>query len=148
MAVDVLTSVEIDRRRAEVAHFAADPDNATRWYANIKTVEWLTPRPLDVGTRVSFVASFLGRRLAYTFEVLEHVPGSRLTMSTREGPFPMETSYTWQDSAGGTRMTLRNRGELHGFTRLGAPVVAQAMRRANQKDLTRLKRLLEGGARS
>jgi uncharacterized membrane protein len=143
MAVDVVTSVEIDRLRADVADFAADPDNVTRWYANIKSVEWASPPPLDVGSRLTFVATFLGRRLAYTYEVLEHVPGSKLTMATQEGPFPMETSYSWEDVPGGTRMTLRNRGEPTGFSKLGAPMLAQAMRRANQKDLERLKRLLE-----
>ncbi len=146
MAVDVVTSVEIDRPRAEVADFAANPDNATAWYANIKTVEWLSSPPLAVGSQLSFVASFLGRRLAYTYEVLEHVPGSRLTMSTRHGPFPMQTTYVWEDAPGGTRMTLRNRGEPSGFSKVGAPVLAQAMRRANQKDLARLKQLLEAGA--
>ena len=143
MAVDVVTSVEIDRPRAEVADFAADPDNATAWYANIKTVEWLSSPPLAVGSQLSFVASFLGRRLSYTYEVLEHVPGARLTMSTRQGPFPMQTTYLWEDASGGTRMTLRNRGEPSGFSKVGAPVLAQAMRRANQKDLARLKELLE-----
>lgn len=143
MAVDVVTSVEIGRPRAEVAGFAADPDNATAWYANIRTVEWLSSPPLAVGSRLSFVASFLGRRLAYTYEVLEHVPGSRLTMSTRQGPFPMQTTYVWEDVSGGTRMTLRNRGAPSGFSKVGAPVLTQAMRRANQKDLARLKQLLE-----
>jgi len=147
MAVDVVTSVEIERPRGEVAGFAADPDNATAWYANIRSVEWVSRPPLEVGSRLSFVASFMGRRLAYTYEVLEHVPGSTLIMSTQEGPFPMETTYSWEDTVRGTRMTLRNRGEPSGFSKVGAPLMAQAMRRANQKDLARLKQLLESGSR-
>jgi uncharacterized protein YndB with AHSA1/START domain len=145
MPVDVLTSVEIDRPREEVAAFAGDPGNATSWYVNIKSVEWETQPPVAVGSRMAFVAQFLGRRLAYTYEVLELVPGERLVMSTAQGPFPMTTTYTWEDTAaGGTRMTLRNAGEPSGFSRMGAPMMARAMRRANQKDLARLKALLEG----
>jgi carbon monoxide dehydrogenase subunit G len=143
MAVDVVTSIEIGRPRTEVADFACNPDNTTRWYANIKSVEWMSPPPLRVGSRLSFVASFLGRRLAYTYEVVDLVPGSKLTMSTQQGPFPMETTYTWEDTDRGTRMTLRNRGEPSGFSKVGAPLLTQAMRRANQKDLARLKRELE-----
>lgn len=144
MAVDVVTTVEIARPRAEVAAFAADPDNATRWYQNIKSVEWETPRPVAVGSRVAFVASFLGRRLAYTYEVLELAPGERLVMSTAQGPFPMTTTYEWEDTAGGgTRMTLRNAGEPAGFSKVSAPMMASAMRRANRKDLERLKEILE-----
>ncbi len=144
MAVDVVTEIEIRRARAEVAAFAADPDNATAWYRNITAVEWKTPPPGVVGSRIAFTARFLGRQLAYTYEVREVVPGERFVMSTAEGPFPMETTYTWEDTAaGGTRMTLRNRGEPAGFSKLAAPLMAAAMRRANQKDLELLRSLLE-----
>jgi len=144
MTVDVETQIEIARPRAEVAAYASDVEHATEWYENIKAVEWKTQPPLAVGSRIAFVAHFLGRRLAYTYEIRELVPGERLVMSTAEGPFPMETTYTWADAGdGATRMTLRNRGEPAGFKRFAAPVMARAMRRANEKDLARLKRILE-----
>src|SRR5262249_2314785 len=123
---------------------AVDPDNATAWYENIERVEWQTPRPPVVGSKVAFVAQFLGRRLAYTYEIVELDPGERFVMRTAQGPFPMETTYTWQATAErATRMTLRNRGEPAGFARLTAPALAAAMRRANRKDLQRLKKILE-----
>jgi hypothetical protein len=144
VAVDVRTEIEIARPRAEVAAYAADPDKATAWYENIKSVAWRTEPPLAVGTRLEFVATFLGRRLAYTYEVVEHVPGELFVMRTAEGPFPMETTYAWEDApGGGTRMTLRNAGEPAGFAKVAAPAMAGAMRRANRKDLERLKRILE-----
>ena len=144
MAVDVETVAEIERPRSVVAEFATDPDNVTRWYKNIKSVEWETAPPVAVGSRMAFVAHFLGRRLAYTYQVTELDPQRRLVMSTSQGPFPMETMYSWDDtSSGGTRMTLRNRGEPAGFSKLVAPMMASAMRRANRKDLARLKSVLE-----
>ena len=142
-AVDVLVETVIDRPRADVAAYAGDPSNAPSWYVNIRAVEWLTPPPLAVGSRMAFVAQFLGRRLAYTYEVVEHEPGVRLVMRTAEGPFPMETTYTWEPAGEGrTRMTLRNRGTPSGFSRLAAPLLAVAMRRATRKDLARLKSIL------
>jgi polyketide cyclase/dehydrase/lipid transport protein len=147
MPVDVETMIEIERPRAEVAAFASEPDNATSWYENIELVEWKTPPPLAIGSRVAFVARFLGRRLAYTYEVVALNRDERFVMRTAEGPFPMETTYTWSDTpSGGTRMTLRNRGEPAGFSRIGAPIIASAMRRANRKDLARLKWIVESGA--
>ena len=144
MHVDVVSEAVIAAPIERVAAFAADPDNAPKWYVNIKAVEWQTPRPLQVGSKVAFVAHFLGRRLAYTYEIVELVPGSRLVMRTSEGPFPMETTYEWKATPdGGTRMTLRNRGEPTGFSKLVAPFMGSAMRRANRKDLVRLKQLLE-----
>ena len=144
VAVDIVCELEIPRPRAEVAAYAADPDNTTSWYANIKAVEWETPRPLAVGSRLAFVATFLGRRLTYTHEIRELVPGERLVMSTAQGPFPMETTYTWDDAAeGATRMTLRNRGEPSGFAKVAAPVMARAMQRAMNGDLRRLSGILQ-----
>ena len=144
MAVDVESSIEIDCSRAVVAAFVSNPDNATKWYVNIKSIDWETPPPAGVGSRIGFVAQFLGRRIAYTYEVREIVAGRRFVMGTSQGPFPMETTYTWEDtSVGTTRMTLRNAGEPSGFGKIAAPMMAAAMRRANQKDLARLKTILE-----
>lgn len=144
MAVDVETEIVIAAPRDEVAAFAADPDNAASWYVNIASVAWQTPPPLQIGSRIAFVAHFLGSDLDYTYEVREHEPGERFVMSTDDGPFPMETTYEWEDAAdGATRMRLRNRGEPKKFSKLSGKLMARAMRRANGKDLRRLKELLE-----
>jgi uncharacterized protein YndB with AHSA1/START domain len=141
--VDVLVETVIERPPAEVAAYAGDPTNAAEWYANIRSVEWLTEPPVRLGSRMSFVAQFLGRRIAYTYEVVELEPLTRLVMRTEQGPFPMETTYTWEPAGQGTRMTLRNRGEPSGFKSVTGPLMERAMRRATNKDLARLKTLLE-----
>ena len=145
--VDVVSEIVIARPRAEVAAFACDPDNARAWYKNIKAVEWRSEPPLTAGSRVAFVARFLGSRLEYVYEVRELVAGERLVMSTDHGPFAMETTYEFTDAGdGATRMTLRNRGEPSHLAKIATRVIASAIRRANGKDLRRLKRLLETGA--
>lgn len=144
MSVDVITEIVIHRSVDVVSRYAADPSNAPEWYVNIDSVEWKTSPPLAVGSKLAFVAHFLGRRLAYTYEIVELVPSVRLVMRTAEGPFPMETTYEWAPiGPNGTRMKLRNRGQPRGFSKLVAPMMEGAMRRANRKDLARLKELLE-----
>lgn len=143
MNVDVTTSTDIAAPAASVAAFASEPDNAPRWYANIKSVVWQTPRPIRIGSRFAFVAQFLGRRLEYVYQVVEYVPDTRIVMRTSDGPFPMETTYEWQPTESGTHMTLRNRGTPSGFSGIVALFMSAAMRRANRKDLAALKALLE-----
>jgi uncharacterized protein YndB with AHSA1/START domain len=142
--VDVTTEIAIDRPIELVATYASDPSNAPEWYVNIESVVWKTHEGLVAGAQVEFVARFLGRRMRYTYEIVELVPLERLVMRTAQGPFPMETTYTWSRSGPvATVMTLRNRGEPTGFSKLFAPFMAPAVRRANRKDLERLKRTLE-----
>jgi len=144
MAVDVVTEIVIDRPAEVVAAYAADPANAPAWYDNITSATWETSPPLRAGSRIAFTAHFLGRHLAYTYEITDLTPSERLVMRTAQGPFPMETTYTWRAiDDRSTRMTLRNRGEPAGFSKLTAPLMAIAMRRANRKDLANLRARLE-----
>jgi uncharacterized membrane protein len=143
-SVNVLTDIIINRPAEAVSAYAADPSNAPDWYVNIESAQWRTTPPLRTGAKVTFTAHFLGRRLEYTYEVVEFIPGERLVMRTAQGPFPMETTYAWASAGNGsTRMTLRNQGEPAGFSKILAPFMAGAIRRANNKDLARLKSLLE-----
>ena len=139
MSVDVVSEIEIEASVREVSMYAADPDNAPNWF------EWVTQPPVELGSKMRFVAHFLGRRLEYTYEVVEYKAGRRLVMRTAEGPFPMETTYVWEKLPGDrTRMTLRNRGEPKGFSKLMAPLMRGAMKKANEADLRALKSLFEG----
>ncbi|WP_427131208.1 SRPBCC family protein [Pseudarthrobacter sp. S9] len=142
--VDVLTEIVIHRPREVVARYASDPDNAPGWYANIKAVSWESTPPLVVGSRLAFRAQFLGRKLDYVYEFTEMELDRKLVMRTAQGPFPMQTTYTWADADGSsTRMALRNTGNPAGFSAVVNLVMAPMMRRAMRKDLARLKQILE-----
>src|SRR5215212_10501480 len=134
MGVDVEVETVIGRPRTVVAAYAADPANTPEWYANIRSVTLLTEPPVRVGSQMDFLATFLGRRIAYTYEVAELVPGQRLVMRASDGPMAMETTYTWTDEGHGTRMRLRNRGGPSGLATITAPIMAAAVRRATTKD--------------
>ncbi len=144
MNVDVAETVVIERPIAAVAEYAGDPSNAPEWYRRIKTADWQTDPPVKLGSQITFRARFVGKDLVYTYVVTEFTPGEQVAMRTAEGPFPMNTTYTWRAVGERvTHMTLRNHGEPQGFSRLMAPLMAIAMRRAMRQDLADLKRLLE-----
>lgn len=111
---------------------------------NIDSAEWKTDKPLRIGSRIAFKAKFLGRELAYIYEIVENIPGTKLVMRTSEGPFPMKTTYTWEAiDHSTTLMTLRNQGNPAGFSKLISPFMASMMKKANNKDLKKIKEILE-----
>jgi uncharacterized protein YndB with AHSA1/START domain len=147
MDVDVEVETVIAAPLEQVAAYTTDPLNAPDWYRRIHRADWRSEPPLQVGSRFAFEARFLGRTLAYTYEVVDHEPGRLLRMQTSEGPFPMRTTYTWESRGpDSTRMALRNDGQPAGFSRLTAPVMAAAMRRAMNQDLATLRSILEVAA--
>ena len=142
--VDVFTEIIINCPLDKVSEYAANPDNAPEWYANINSAEWQTPKPLEVGSKIAFKAAFLGKQLSYVYQIAEYIPGKKLVMRTSDGPFPMETTYTWESTDGQTtRMTLRNKGNPAGFSMSFSPFMSLMMKRANNKDLKKIKYLLE-----
>jgi uncharacterized membrane protein len=142
--VNVFTEIIINSPHEKVAKYAANPDHAPDWYVNIKSAEWQTEKTLQTGSKIAFIAEFLGRRLEYVYEIAVYIPGQKLVMKTADGPFPMETIYTWESiNENQTRMTLRNKGVPSGFSKIFVPFMSLMMKKANKKDLIKLKEILE-----
>jgi hypothetical protein len=161
MSVDVTVEQRIERPRDEVAHFAMDPANDTRWILALDSARVL-PRarggpgsgpagggddgPDDVGpgTRVERVAGFLGRRIEYVNEIEEYDPPRRLSMRSVKAPFPMTVVYEFEDAGdGATLARIRAGGDTRGFYSLAGPLLNQMVKRGISRDLEALKDLME-----
>ncbi len=145
MAIDITADVNIGRPRAEVAAYAMDPANDPVWLGGIVEARQVTDGPFGVGTRVARVARFLGRRMDYTPEIREYVPGERLAMAT-DKPFDMTITYAFEDRGTDTRASVRVQGEGSGFYAVAAPLLGPLVKRSVSRDLRTLKRLLESRA--
>ena len=144
MSVDVTVEQRIERPREEVAGFAMDPVNDTRWILALDSARQLTDGEVGVGTRVERVASFLGKRMEYVNEIVEHAPPSRLAMRSVKAPFPLSVEYEFDDAGGdATIARIHTAGEGGRFYSLAGPALGRMVRHGVERDLAELKRLME-----
>src|ERR1700756_4273590 len=140
MPIDVSARELIGANREEVAAYATDPLNDPEWIGGIRDARWLTDPPLRVGSRVARVARFMGRRIEYVLEVVEHDPGRLVAMRSVRAPFPMEVTYRFDDAGDGCRASIEIGGEAGGIYRAMGPLMAPIVRRSIARDLSNLRR--------
>jgi uncharacterized membrane protein len=142
MSIDVLAEVQVRRPRDQVAAYMSDPANDREWIGGLREARLVGERPLREGSRVARVSSFMGRRVEYLNEITTLEPESVLEMRSVKAPFPMHITYTFEDRDGGTMVRNHVRGG-GGFFSLGSPLFAPLVRRNVQKDLERMRDVLE-----
>jgi uncharacterized membrane protein len=143
MSIDVTAEVTIRRPLAGVAAYMIDPGHDPTWIGGVREVRMETPPPLAPGSRVARVAHFLGRRVEYVNEVTELDPERVLDMRSVKAPFPMRVTYSFEASDGSTIVRNRVRGAPGGFFSLFGPLLGPLVKRSVQKDLERLRDVLE-----
>ena len=137
-------SIVIDRPIEEVFAYVTDQTNTPRWQAGLVEVRRLTDGPLRIGTKHAFVRNFMGRKMEATNEYVAYEPGRLVTFRTTAGPVPVEASYLFEPTTGGTRLTSRVQMQAAGLFGLLEPVIAAGLRREMKAALPTLKALLEG----
>ncbi len=145
MAIDVKAEILIRRARDDVASFAMDPQNDPIWISGILEAKTLTEGPFGKGTKVQRVASFLGRRMHYTPEVVDYEPPAHIVMRT-DSPFDMTIRYDFEEADGATRMRINVRGGGSGFFKVAGPLLGLQVKKNLRRDLGKLKTLMESGA--
>jgi hypothetical protein len=143
VSIDVKADIHINRAPNEVAAFAMEAENDTKWIGGISVARRVTPGPTAVGTRVERVAAFMGKRIDYLMEVEELQPGRRIALRSIKAPFPMRVEYEFEDDGPGTQASIRVAGDPDGFYRLAGGLMAPSVKRSLNKDLRRLKGIME-----
>jgi uncharacterized membrane protein len=142
MSIDVTAEVHVRRPRDEVAAYMTDPANDAEWIGGLREARVVGGGPVTEGARVARVASFMGRKVEYVNEITALEPGRMLDMRSVKAPFPMHITYTFEDRDGATLVRNHVRGG-GGLFSLGSPLFAPMVRRNVQRDLERLRDVLE-----
>ena len=142
--MQLAASQVIGRPADEVFAFLSDATNNPRWQRGMRSCTWTSAPPIGVGSTYRQEATFLGRRIVTTFEVVDHHPGRSITLQSTSGPFPIRVRRTVTPLENGTsRVDAEITGDPGGFFRLAAPVVQRLAQRSVTADYRRLKTLLD-----
>ncbi len=124
-----------------VAQVMFDPDREGEWMAKGGKVEWLTPGPLAVGSRVRHEAGIHGWKMSFVTEVKALDPGHRLELEVVDGADNGVISYQISPTAGGVIATIHVRDE--GMARI--PHSVWARKQQAQENLARLAQVVTRG---
>ena len=139
-------TVVIARPPAEVFDFLMLAENLPRWDSSMLECVQVDSGAVTVGTRYRGASKILGRRIEWTTEVVEFVPGARATSQSVEGPLTFTVSYEVSAAPAGTTLRYRLAAEsgLGGaFGRAIEPIVERAQTKVVRANLSALASLLE-----
>jgi hypothetical protein len=99
--------------------------------------------PLQLGSTYEQVASFLGRPVLSSFEVIAYEPGQMVKATSTSSSFPITFTRMVQAEGEGTRVSAVIEGDASGFFKLAEPLLARFVQRSVDSDYANLKRILE-----
>lgn len=139
-------TVVIARPAGEVFDFLMLAENLPRWDSSMLECVQVGSGAVTVGTRYRGASKILGRRIEWTTEVTELVPGVHATSQSVQGPLTFTVSYEVSASPAGTTLRYRLAAEsgLGGaFGRAMEPIVQRAQTKVVRTNLGKLASLLE-----
>lgn len=142
--IEVTAAIHIERDPADVFAYLADMANNPKWQKGMKACVWTSEPPLRLGSTYDQQASFLGRAIISSFEVVEFVDGERIRIKTTGGTMPIDVTRTVAPAAaGGADVGAVVRGESAGVFKLAGPLMKAMVGASVRRDYRALKKLLE-----
>jgi uncharacterized protein YndB with AHSA1/START domain len=144
--IEMRNEVRIERPVDQVWTYVGDPERWHSWRDAMSTqAEKSAEDPITVGVTYDYQSEFMGRAVETQFEVVAYQPQHRITV-TAEVPVQVRLAFECERSNAGTRVVQETEGEVGGFFGIAEPLIKRLMKRQFQKDLNKLKDVVEGAA--
>ncbi len=142
--ISIRNEIVINKPILEVSNYASDPTNSIKWCKRIISVQWKTPKPIQLNSKISYKSKFMGGLISYTYEVVFFQENKKLMVKIKEGVLPLSTTFHWNSiDENSTIMTITTVGKPKMFSSILSPFVSLVMKQRSQKDLKKLKETLE-----
>jgi uncharacterized protein YndB with AHSA1/START domain len=141
----VTSTTDIERPIEDVFEVLTNVENTGRWFPAQVEEHWSSPPPLGVGSTRHAVMTVMGRRTENDAVVEEYEPPHRAVMRGTSASAPFVTTLTFERKHDGTRVHATTEIAFRGAQRAFGPLFANWFRRAWDRGLQNLKRLMESG---
>lgn len=139
----IKASVIVNRPVDEVFAYVTDVKTWPRWESGLLQAEQTSEGPINVGTTFRGTSQALGQRMEWTSEVTDYTPSKSWGQKIVSKGWSTEESLTFEPFEGSTKFTLTSELEMGGFFKLVAPFVARKMQKQIERNLAKLKDILE-----
>jgi uncharacterized protein YndB with AHSA1/START domain len=130
----------------EVFAFVDDQRNAPQWQDGLVEVRRTTEGPIGIGTRYTFVRTFMGQRMEGSNQYIEHEPNKCVRFKSTSGPLPFQFAYLTEPAATGTQVTSVMEMQPEGLSEQAEEEMSISLSREMEAALSKLKALLESRA--
>lgn len=142
--ISIRNEIVINKPILEVSNYSADPTNSIKWCKRIISIQWKTPKPIQLNSKIAYKSKFIGAVISYTYEVVFFEENKKLMLKIKEGMLPLSTTFAWNSiDENTTIMTITTIGKLKMFSTILSPFASSIMKQRNKKDLKKLKETLE-----
>src|SRR5262245_4794070 len=138
-------STHIDRPIEEVFAFVADGENDPKFSPRVLEIAKASDGPPGVGTTYESTVKDAGMTTKRRFELTEFDPPNRIRWAERSKNLVTAThgGYDLTPDGDGTRLTIFNELEGHGFGKLLAPLAVRSARKEADAIAGRIKAAVE-----
>lgn len=141
--MEIEQSIIIHRPVTQVFSFVSNPENTKSWQPEVIEHKMLSDGPMGLGSKMRHVSKFMGRRIEVNIDITEFVPNRKIAFQVVSGTLPYTICYVFGPDGNGTRFTYSAVMPNNFLLKLMQPLMMPNAKRVIDKDITRLKALLE-----
>ncbi len=141
--IKVTSSVEIEHDPNEVFQYIADPENNPQWQSGMKSCKWESKHHNWIGSTYIQEASFLGKEIESTFEIIDFQQGYMIKGQSISGTFPITFTRIVESTSNGCKVTAIVEGDPKGVFKIAQPLMTWMVKYSVEKDYQKLKSMFE-----
>jgi uncharacterized protein YndB with AHSA1/START domain len=132
----------------QVWRFITVPENGPRWQESAVSTRVTTPEAVQLGSEMEHVGKWLGLRIPTSAVVTVYKPPLRYgyDITSKLSPKPSLMRYTVEAVADGTKVTLSNEASGGRWMRPFEPLLQRNIQGMFERDVARLKTMIEADA--